>query len=188
MVVISLKSRYVMKYLPDACFKTVFDIDFNQLTKYNALFFDLDNTLAKYSDAKPSFDIQALFKKIKALGFKIYIISNNNERRINKFCANLNIDGILTHANKPFVKKVNKYLKEQNLKNSDIVGIGDQILTDIAFYKKINVYAILVKTIDLKTQKWYTKINRLREKKIIRKIKAEFYGRGVELEKICRDA
>ena len=49
--------------------------------------------------------------------------------------------------------------------------MGDQLVTDISGFNKLGVDSILVKTIDQKNQKWYTKINRLREKNILKKIK-----------------
>ena len=45
--------------------------------------------------------------------------------------------------------------------------MGDQLVTDISGFNKLGVDSILVKTIDQKNQKWYTKINRLREKNIL---------------------
>ena len=50
------------------------------------------------------------------------------------------------------------------------------------------MYSILVKTIDKKTQKWYTKINRLREKRIIKKMIKENKQIGEEVKRICQDA
>ena len=53
---------------------------------------------------------------------------------------------------------------------NEVIFLGDQLVTDIACANNLGIDSILVKTIDFKTQKWYTKINRIREKKIIKKI------------------
>lgn len=47
--------------------------------------------------------------------------------------------------------------------------IGDQLLTDIVCANKIGVTNILVKSISRKTERWYTRINRLREEKVLKK-------------------
>ena len=182
-----VKARYVDKYMPDQCCKSIFEIDFEQLKMYKALFFDLDNTLAEYVEKYASPKIISLFKELKALGFKLYIISNNKHKRVAEFAKHLNLDGFLAKANKPITKRVLTFIAHENLQANEIIGIGDQILTDIAFYKKAKIYSILVKTINCHNQKWYTKINRLREKRIIKKIKSENYERGVKLAEICQD-
>ena len=48
--------------------------------------------------------------------------------------------------------------------------MGDQILTDILCANRVGIESILVKTIDKSSQKWYTNINRLREKYIVKKL------------------
>ena len=66
-----------------------------------------------------------------------------------------------------------------------MVVIGDQFVTDITVAKKIGVDSIIVKTIDHKTQKWYTKINRLREKwylKRLKKARPDLYRLLIEKE------
>ena len=65
-----------------------------------------------------------------------------------------------------------------------IIALGDQLVTDILGFNRLGLYSVLVKTIDKKTQKWYTKINRLREKKILKNIKktnSEIYRKIEEI-------
>ena len=164
-----------MKYTPKEVSKTVFDINYQSLYQngYRYLIFDVDNTLAKYTEKSPSSDIINLFNKLKQMGFSTYLISNNNKTRLDNFSASLPLAGVLYHANKPQTKKIWNYFKDQHISISEVVGIGDQLVTDMLCYNRLGAYAILVKTIDVKCQKWYTKINRLREKKIIKKITLE---------------
>ena len=51
--------------------------------------------------------------------------------------------------------------------------IGDQLLTDIWGANRFDAYSILVNPIKKKTEKWYTKINRKTEVKMIERIKNE---------------
>ena len=160
-------------YTPKIVTKKFSDLDFNKLYEsgYRIIISDLDNTLAPYTMVEPSNELIKEIDKIKELGFKIYLISNNKEKRIKLFQERLGIDGYLSSANKPNPQRLEIYLKEQNLEKSKIIAIGDQLVTDILCFNRLELCSILVKTIDTKTQKWYTKINRLRESLILKKMK-----------------
>lgn len=162
-----------MKYLPTYVYTTIYDIDFTSLyaSGKRIILSDLDNTIASYSEETPSKEVLEFNKYLRNLGFKIYLVSNNNGKRIKKFSEEFIIDGFLAKAKKPFTKKLEKFLSNNNLKKEEIISMGDQLVTDISGFNKLGVDSILVKTIDQKNQKWYTKINRLREKNILKKIK-----------------
>ena len=162
-----------MKYLPTYVYTTIYDIDFTSLyaSGKRIILSDLDNTIASYSEETPSKEMLEFNKYLRNLGFKIYLVSNNNDKRIKKFSEEFVIDGFLAKAKKPFTKKLEKFLSNNNLKKEEIISMGDQLVTDISGFNKLGVDSILVKTIDQKNQKWYTKINRLREKNILKKIK-----------------
>lgn len=162
-----------MKYLPTYVYTTIYDIDFTSLyaSGKRIILSDLDNTIASYSEETPSKEVLEFNKYLRNLGFKIYLVSNNNDKRIKKFSEEFIIDGFLAKAKKPFTKKLEKFLSNNNLKKEEIISMGDQLVTDISGFNKLGVDSILVKTIDQKNQKWYTKINRLREKNILKKIK-----------------
>ena len=164
-----------MKYTPKEVVKSFDEVDFIKLYEkgYRIIISDLDNTLAPYTMEYPSNDLINKIEQIKSIGFKIYLVSNNNQQRLETFSKAFNIDGYLEKANKPKIKKLTKYLKELNVNTNLVIGLGDQLVTDILAFNRLNVYSILVKTIDSKTQKWYTKINRIREKNIIKQIKKE---------------
>lgn len=161
-----------MLIIPNEVSIDIYHIDYQNLlnNQQTNLFFDCDNTLITYNDITLNDKVIELFKQLKNQGFNIYIISNNNIDRINKI-HNENIKDYLVKLNKPNINKFNQYLLNNNLDKSSIVIIGDQLLTDILLANKMNIYSILVKTIDKHTQKWYTKINRLREAIYLNKIK-----------------
>lgn len=160
-------------YTPKCVVKCFNDLDFNKLYEsgYRIIISDLDNTLAPYTMSTPSKELIEQIEKIKRIGFKIYLISNNKQNRIEHFCNILGLDGYLAKANKPNPKRLKHYLIEQKINSELVIALGDQLVTDILGFNRLNLYSVLVKTIDKKTQKWYTKINRLREKKILNNIK-----------------
>ncbi len=162
-----------MKYIPNYVYKTIYDIDFDTLyaNGKKIILSDLDNTIAGYDELEASKKCIEWNKILKEQGFKIYLVSNNNDTRIKKFSIKFYIDGYLSKARKPFTKRLEKFLKENNINKEEVISIGDQIVTDIVGFNSLGVDTILVKTINQKKQKWYTKINRSREKRILRKIK-----------------
>ena len=162
-----------MKYIPNYVYKTIYDIDFDTLyaSGKRIILSDLDNTIAGYDELEASEKSIEWNKMLKEQGFKIYLVSNNNDTRIKEFSKKFNINGYLSKARKPFTKRLEKFLKENNIKKEEVISIGDQIVTDIVGFNSLGVDTILVKTINQKKQKWYTKINRSREKRILRKIK-----------------
>lgn len=167
-----MRSNKYLKYIPTYCVYSVFDIDFNKLYEMGKkiILTDLDNTLISYQMNHATVELISLNEQLRALGFKIYIVSNNNDKRINEFSKTFEIDGFLTKASKPKPNKINKFIKDNNLDKKEIIFIGDQLVTDIAGANNAGLDCALVSTIDKTTQKWYTKINRLREKRIIRNI------------------
>ena len=160
-------------YTPKCVVSKYNDLDFNQLydSGYRIIISDLDNTLAPYTNDSPSEELIEQINNIKTIGFKIYLISNNKKERIEHFCKLLGIDGYLSNAKKPNPKRLARFLDENNLDKELIIALGDQLVTDILGFNRLGLYSVLVKTIDKKTQKWYTKINRLREKRILNNIK-----------------
>ncbi len=169
-----LKTKH---FIPDACEKTVFDIDYKALKNknINVLLFDIDNTLIPYDSTLPDEALKTLFETLKSLGFEVVFISNNHQKRIKRFSDPLNIPYIYS-AKKPLktgFKKAFSKLKTP-VNKDEIMLIGDQIMTDVYGAKRFKIKVTLVDPIKRKTEKWYTKINRKIEGKILKKIKKNY--------------
>ena len=168
-----MTSNKYLKFIPTYCVSSIYDIDFNKLYENGKriILTDLDNTLISYKVNKADDKLLDLRKSLKEIGFKIFIISNNNKNRIVEFSKTFFIDGYLEKACKPSPKKMEEFINYNKLNKEEIIYLGDQLVTDIQGANNTGLDSILVSTIDISSQKWYTKINRLREKKIIRKIR-----------------
>jgi len=108
----------IKKIIPTWYSKKLEKINYNYVLKQGikTLFFDLDNTVASYQEAKPDSTIIKMFKQISKLGFKVYLISNNSkEKRVKDFAAFLKLDGYLFNAGKPKIKKVSKFINLNKL-------------------------------------------------------------------------
>lgn len=166
-----------MKYLPTQVCRNIFEIDFISLYARGKriILSDLDNTIATYYEKTPSVDCLEWNKTLRKMGFKIYLVSNNHSNRITEYTKNFIVDGYISDAHKPFKGKMERFLKKNNINKEEVIAIGDQLVTDISAFNKLQVETILVKTINQKKQKWYTKINRMREVNILKKIKKVDY-------------
>lgn len=162
----------IKKYIPNKCYKTIFDIDFDNLKEngIHGLLFDIDNTILPYGILDPEEKHINFINLLKEKGFKVCLISNNNSKRVDRVGRVFNVPGV-SRAFKPKKRGYLKAAKLLNIDFSNLAMIGDQMLTDIKGANNTGIYSILVKTIVLKNQKWYTKINRIREKSILKKIK-----------------
>lgn len=163
------------KYIPTMLAQNVYNIDFATLYEEGIrnILFDLDNTIATYEQQIATPEHIAFFQQLKTIGFQVYILSNNRKKRVYRFIQGLSIDGALSHAQKPFSRKIFNYLRKNALHVKETIFIGDQILTDILCANRLGVKSILVQSISRKTEKWYTRINRQREKKVIQRIEKE---------------
>lgn len=167
------------KYIPDIYVKSIYYVDYDKLKErgIKCILFDLDNTIAPLSIIKPNKKIKDLFAKLKNMGFKIIIFSNSRKNRIKPFKEELEVDCAFK-CKKPSTKKYKIILKEYKFQISEIVIIGDNIITDILGGNKIGITTILVNPISNK-ERITTKISRIIERKIINKLsKRELFFRG----------
>ncbi len=139
-------------FYPDRRFESVYDVDFEGLYKegIRGIIFDIDNTLVPHG-ADADKKIEALFGKIKAVGLKTCLLSNNREERVKRF--NKNIQSLyIFKAGKPSKRG---YLEAVSLMNTSIdttLVIGDQLFTDIYGAKRVGMKNILLSPIDGKEE------------------------------------
>lgn len=161
------------KYLPTWVSLSVFDIDYDTLYAKGKriILFDLDNTLISYFESVASIRLATLGKKLLDMGFKTYVLTNNHGSRIEKFMKSFPATLYGSHMQKPFAYKIKSFLKTQEIYDySQIVMIGDQLVTDIKCANRLKVDSVLIKSISRESEHFYTRINRLREKSIVKKI------------------
>ena len=160
------------KYIPTKIAKSIYDNDYNELyaSGKRIILFDLDNTLISYYEDIPNQKLIEFGKMLLSSGFKVYVLSNNRGKRIGKFMETFPATDSGNLMKKPFAHKIKKFLKNHNITNySEIIMIGDQLVTDILCANNVGVDSILVKSISRDSEKFYTVINRLREPLIIKR-------------------
>ncbi|MCM1371002.1 MAG: YqeG family HAD IIIA-type phosphatase [Clostridium sp.] len=158
------------KYVPDMYQKSIYAIDYDKLLRrgIKCILFDLDNTVAPVKMKSPTKKIKKFFNDLKNMGLKVIIFSNSPKSRLKPFKEILEVD-CAANAHKPNPKKFLQVMKEYDLSVSEIAIIGDQILTDVVGGNNVGITTILVNPIS-PVELFFTKINRIRERKIIKKL------------------
>ena len=160
-----------MNIYPSGYFQKVEDIKVEYLlkNKIKLLILDVDNTLIDYYE-KLSKEVKNWIKELKGQGFKLYILSNTNDKnKVEKVANELEIP-YKYFAMKPCKKGFLKIKNQMNIDSENIAVIGDQIFTDIIGGNRCKMHTILVEPINKKDY-WYTAWKRPIEDKIKRKIK-----------------
>lgn len=139
-------------FYPDEIKKSSYDIDYEMLYEkgMRGIIYDIDNTLVPHGAPADERAIE-LFKRLKGIGFKICLLSNNKEPRVKMFNDAVNVQYIFK-AGKPGRKG---YLKSMEIMGTDInstIFIGDQLFTDVWGAKRCGIRNILVKPIDKKEE------------------------------------
>ena len=139
-------------FFPDKYVASTYIIDFERLYKegYRGLIFDIDNTLVPHG--APADDrAVALFARLKAIGFRCCLISNNQEPRVKMFNRDIGVDYVYD-AHKPSTKNYLKAMEIMGTDRSNSLFIGDQLFTDVWGAKRAGIGNILVKPIHPKEE------------------------------------
>ena len=135
-------------FFPDRYVASTYVIDFEKLYDkgYRGLIFDIDNTLVPHGAPADERAI-ALFERLKRIGFKCCLISNNQEPRVKMFNEKIRVDYVY-NAHKPSTKNYKKAMEIMGTDKTNSVFIGDQLFTDVWGANLTGIYSILVKPID----------------------------------------
>lgn len=139
-------------FFPDRYVASTYVIDFEKLYEkgYRGLIFDIDNTLVPHGAPADARAI-ALFERLKKIGFKCCLISNNQEPRVKMFNEKIQVDYVY-NAHKPSTKNYIKAMEIMGTNKANSVFIGDQLFTDVWGAKRTGIHNILVKPIHPKEE------------------------------------
>lgn len=152
--------------IPFAHATSIYDVDPAFFVKQGVktLFLDLDNTLDSYKSFHPNDRSIELIEKLRNSGITPIIISNNKGKRVSSYANDLKIEYV-NSARKPFPGKIKKEIAKRNLKNNEVMLVGDQLLTDVLAGKGAKIRVLLTEKL-VKEDQWTTHINRLFDKPI----------------------
>ena len=160
------------RFFPDRYVASTYVIDFEKLYEegYRGLIFDIDNTLVPHGAPADARAI-ALFDRLKKIGFKCCLISNNQEPRVKMFNEPIQVDYV-HNAHKPSTKNYRKAMEIMETDETNSVFIGDQLFTDVWGAKRTGISNILVKPIHPKEE------IQIVLKRYLEKIVLYFYARS----------
>lgn len=164
------------KYIPLDAKRTIYDIDY--LSYYQngkrVILFDIDNTVGPYSKDEPNQDAIDLFKKLHEMGFQTIVWSNNHAPRVSRYASFLDSPYIYS-AHKPFKTGFKKYMRKHGkIDLASCLSIGDQLMTDVLLSNRLGIQCILVKPIEKRDEKWYTRASRRMADSVMRRLKKKY--------------
>jgi len=133
--------------VPQYAFCKVTDIaaDFIAGLGIKLLLLDLDNNIAAYPEHKLSDDVSYWISSLKAVGIKLFIISNSKRTdRVQTFAKELD-SGYEMRAGKPSPNSIIKIMAAEGFNVSETALIGDQIYTDVLAANRAGIISIVVR-------------------------------------------
>ena len=135
-------------FYPDQAVASAYEIPYEALYQrgIRALIFDIDNTLTEHG--KPATERAiALMDRLKKIGFRVCLLSNNKEARVRMFNEKIQVDYIYK-AGKPKRSGYEQAMEKMGSTKETTVFVGDQLFTDVWGAKRTGIEAWLVEPID----------------------------------------
>ena len=139
-------------FFPYLYVASTYVINFEKLYEegIRGIIFDIDNTLVPHGAPADKRAIE-LFERLKRIGFKCCLISNNQEPRVKMFNEKIQVDYVYD-AHKPSTRNYRKAMEIMGTDTGSTIFIGDQLFTDVWGAKRAGIPNILVKPIHPKEE------------------------------------
>ena len=131
---------------PYAYVDSVFAIDYKKLQNrgIKAVIFDIDNTLAHHGkDSTP--EVDAFLLDLQKTGLQLFLLSDNDDERIERFLKNVGHIPYISEAGKPYPAAFLQAVEQLGVSKDEVVCIGDQIFMDILGANRAGLKNILVR-------------------------------------------
>lgn len=158
-----------MLFRPTYYLKNVFCIDENFLKENDveALVLDMDNTLSMHGNPKPEDGVLEWLAKMRGLGVKMRVVSNNTNKRVKPLADMLGLEFTANGA-KPLTFGITRAIKAMSAEKSKTLVVGDQIFTDVLAGNLKGVRTVLVNPFHLEN-KWTFKLKRFVESLVFKR-------------------
>lgn len=160
------------RLLPDQIVNSIYEIDLDALKNLNikGIITDLDNTLVSAKTALATPELTAWLDDVQRAGFRVVIVSNNNQTRVSRFAKPLDIPFVHA-ARKPARRAFRQALHQLELAPDQAVVVGDQMMTDVLGGRRMGMHTILVSALAPSEEGFATRINRLIEKIVLARLR-----------------
>lgn len=141
--------------------------------KIGLILTDLDNTLIAWNNPNGTPQLQKWLVTMHESGIPVVVVTNNSSKRAAKALEELQLP-FVSRALKPLSHGINVAKKRYRVSSSEIVLVGDQLMTDIVAANNAHVRSILVKPL-IETDAWITKFNRAAERVVKKQLLKKGY-------------
>ncbi|WP_434311604.1 YqeG family HAD IIIA-type phosphatase [Hominifimenecus sp. rT4P-3] len=140
------------KFYPKQRKESAYQVDYEAFARsgYRGILFDIDNTLVPHG-APATPEAIALFQRLRRLGFRTCLLSNNHEPRVRPFAEAVGSE-FLCDAHKPSVRGYEAAMERIGTSKKDTLLIGDQLFTDVYGANRAGLTSILVNPIHPKEE------------------------------------
>lgn len=141
------------RFYPDEYMSSTYKIPFESYYQegYRGILFDVDNTLVPHGAPADEQAIK-LFQRLKEIGYKVCLMSNNKEARVAEFSKASGVKYYIFKANKPAKSGYLNGMKKMGTDVTNTIFVGDQIFTDVFGAKRVGIFSILVEPIHPKEE------------------------------------
>lgn len=135
-------------FYPDQEAASAYVIPYEELYKqgYRGIIFDIDNTLVPHGAPADERSVR-LFDRLRKIGYRTILLSNNKEPRVKMFHDDVGADYIYK-AGKPAVAGYRRAMERMGTDRENTFFVGDQLFTDIWGAKRAGLRTFLTKPID----------------------------------------
>ena len=140
------------QFYPREWLNSTYEIPWEQWQKkgIRGVIFDIDNTLVEHGAPADKRAVE-LFERLRGLGIKTCLLSNNKEPRVASFAAAVHSPYIYK-AGKPKPVNYRRAMQEMGTDATNTIFVGDQIFTDVYGANLAGIRTILVKPIHPKEE------------------------------------
>ena len=140
------------RFYPDNEVDSAYDINYETLYEKGGrgVIFDIDNTLVPHGAPADERAVQ-LFGRLRRIGFRTVLLSNNKEPRVKSFADSVGSLYVFK-AGKPGGRGYAKAMTDMGTTPENTLFVGDQLFTDIWGAKKMGIVTYLVKPIHPKEE------------------------------------
>ncbi|VBB06882.1 mitochondrial pgp phosphatase [Lucifera butyrica] len=149
---------------PGLMVNSLYDINPEELKQkgIRGVIFDLDNTIIPWGTSEMCPQITEWIRNLLNAGFKISLVSNNKQRRVQEIAERFDIP-FVARACKPAKTGFRQAVAAMNLNMDQVAVVGDQLFTDILGGNRLGLFTIWV--LPLSSREFIgTKIHRFFEK------------------------
>lgn len=158
------------RFRPTWMVESIYDLSPEQLKKQGikVVLTDLDNTLIAWDNPSGTPQLHEWLKEMRKAKIPVVVVSNNKHERIKKALDELSLP-FIARALKPLTRGINVALKRYHVKRSEVVLVGDQLMTDVLAANNAHIKSILVRPL-VDSDAWNTKINRFFERLVKKRL------------------